>query len=185
MGSTSARSARAYTRELDIADLTHKKSRMRDLFIFSDDDLISVISLHKDALVIIAVVSDFNINRILVDTRSEADILYYNAFLKMDFTNDMLRPSVYSLTGFIDDLVVELRLATMPSSGAHPYTRQCYAIKLGLNKKKTKGESFAPPTRDLGEEDKQKEIAEGKKKVSIQSIILDNLRTTSSRIVAL
>ncbi|KAJ4952246.1 hypothetical protein NE237_029078 [Protea cynaroides] len=76
---------------------------MGDLMIFNDKDLINVVSPHKDTLLIIAVIADFDVSRIMVDKGSVADILYYHTFQKVNFIDEMLGPIVHSLTRFTGD----------------------------------------------------------------------------------
>ncbi|KAJ4963217.1 hypothetical protein NE237_023156 [Protea cynaroides] len=60
--------------------------------------------------------------------------------------------------------------------GDEKISRQCYAIELALNKKKAEGKTISLHIEVLDKEDKKKKITEGKKKVSVQSIIVDDLR---------
>ncbi|KAJ4972817.1 hypothetical protein NE237_005991 [Protea cynaroides] len=102
---SSTKAARAYAREMDNHDATPKKARKGDLMIFSEDDLINMVYPHKDALVISAAIIDFNVTRIMIDTGSATDILYYHTFLTMDLTDEMPEPAIYSLTGFTSDSI--------------------------------------------------------------------------------
>lgn len=58
---------------------------------FFDDDCGPTIHPHDDPMVITAVIADVNAKRVLVDRGSSADILFYDAFCKMEFSNDDLR----------------------------------------------------------------------------------------------
>ena len=57
---------------------------------FTNEDLRSLPLPHVDALVISATIANFNVQRILVDNRSSADILFISAFDKIKIGRDRL-----------------------------------------------------------------------------------------------
>ncbi|GFZ00938.1 hypothetical protein Acr_14g0005730 [Actinidia rufa] len=59
---------------------------------FGSDDLRGLHLPHDDALVISAVIANFNVQRILIDSGSSADILFISAFEKMKIGLDKLHP---------------------------------------------------------------------------------------------
>ena len=59
---------------------------------FTNDDLRGMYLPHYDALAISVVITNFNVQRILVDNRSSADILFISAFDKMKIGLDKLHP---------------------------------------------------------------------------------------------
>ena len=59
---------------------------------FSNDDLRGVHLPHDDALVVSAVIANFNVQRILIDNGSSADILFISAFEKIKIGPDKLHP---------------------------------------------------------------------------------------------
>ncbi|GFY99208.1 hypothetical protein Acr_13g0006090 [Actinidia rufa] len=59
---------------------------------FNNDDLRGLHFPHDDALVVSAFIANFNVQRILVDNRSSADILFISAFDKMKIGLDKLHP---------------------------------------------------------------------------------------------
>ena len=61
----------------------NKKVRAQDSIAFSSDDLKEVRTPHDDLVVISLVIAKHDIKRVLVDNRSSADILFYDAFQKM------------------------------------------------------------------------------------------------------
>ncbi|GFS42516.1 hypothetical protein Acr_00g0080270 [Actinidia rufa] len=67
---------------------------------FSSDDLRGLHLPHDDALVISAVIANFNVQRILIDSGSSADILFISAFEKMKIGLDKLHPFHTPLIGF-------------------------------------------------------------------------------------
>ncbi|XP_057484602.1 uncharacterized protein LOC130770973 [Actinidia eriantha] len=67
---------------------------------FNNDDLRGLHLPHDDALVVTAVIANFNIQRILVDNGSSTDILFISAFNKMKMGLDKLHPFHSPLVGF-------------------------------------------------------------------------------------
>ncbi|GFS37771.1 hypothetical protein Acr_00g0053840 [Actinidia rufa] len=67
---------------------------------FSSDDLRGLHLPHDDALVVSAIIANFNVQRILIDSGSSADILFISAFEKMKIGLDKLHPFHTPLIGF-------------------------------------------------------------------------------------
>ncbi|GFS31527.1 hypothetical protein Acr_00g0017880 [Actinidia rufa] len=59
---------------------------------FSNDDLRGLHLPHDDALVVSAIIANFNVQRILIDNGSSADILFILAFKRMKIGLDKLHP---------------------------------------------------------------------------------------------
>ena len=57
---------------------------------FINEDLTGLHLPHDDALVISVTIVNFNVQRILIDNRSSADILFISAFKKMKIEQDKL-----------------------------------------------------------------------------------------------
>ncbi|GFZ19866.1 hypothetical protein Acr_28g0005710 [Actinidia rufa] len=66
----------------------------------SNDDLRGLHLPHDDALVVSAVIANFNVQRILIDNGSSADILFISAFERMKVGLDKLHPFHTPLIGF-------------------------------------------------------------------------------------
>ncbi|XP_022849778.1 uncharacterized protein LOC111371840 [Olea europaea var. sylvestris] len=82
---------------------------------FGTGDLEGVSLPHDDALVISAIVANFEVKRILVDNRSAANILSQEAFAKMEISSQQLKAVKTPLQGFgggviTPEVVVELPL---------------------------------------------------------------------------
>ncbi|RWW38429.1 hypothetical protein BHE74_00056346 [Ensete ventricosum] len=69
---------------------------------------------NDDALVISAQISNARVKRVMVDTRSYADILYFSAFQKLGLTDKDLLPVITTLTGFTGDSVSPAGTAVLP-----------------------------------------------------------------------
>ncbi|XP_065026134.1 uncharacterized protein LOC135650584 [Musa acuminata AAA Group] len=69
---------------------------------------------HDDALVISARIANAQVRRIMVDTGSSADILYFGAFQKLDLAKESMRPIGSTLTGFTGESISPLGAITLP-----------------------------------------------------------------------
>ncbi|GFY95446.1 hypothetical protein Acr_10g0008310 [Actinidia rufa] len=78
--------------EEEVYNLPTPMARAHQPITFTNDDLRGFHLPHDDALVISATIANFNIQRILVDNRSSADILFVSAFDKMKIGRDRLHP---------------------------------------------------------------------------------------------
>ncbi|KAI3446714.1 hypothetical protein Pfo_003379 [Paulownia fortunei] len=88
---------------------------------FGEFDLEGRREQHNDALVISATLSNFWVKKILVDSGSSADIIFYDAFLKLGIDNAQLSPVNTPLTGFGGEVVEALGEVALPFSlGSYP-----------------------------------------------------------------
>ncbi|XP_064947540.1 uncharacterized protein LOC103974979 [Musa acuminata AAA Group] len=79
---------------------------------------------HDDALVISARVANAQVKRIMVDTGSLADILYFDAYQKLGLPRDSMKPVSSALTGFTGDSISPLGAITLPLTlGVPPRSR--------------------------------------------------------------
>lgn len=75
---------------------------------FSLADRYDIAKPHADTLVITALISSFSIRRMLVDTGSSVDVLFWDVFEKMGINKDRLRPVNTSLVGLARNRVAPL-----------------------------------------------------------------------------
>ena len=66
-----------------LEEFPSKRPRTEDIIAFADDDLQNVQVPHTYPVVISLIIANHDVKRILVDNGSSADILYYDAFIKM------------------------------------------------------------------------------------------------------
>ena len=86
---------------VQITDSVPKISRRESPVIgFSEEDARRLHHPHDDALVVSVRVGDYNVHRMLVDSGSSADILYYPAFQQMGINKARLIPMNAPLVGF-------------------------------------------------------------------------------------
>ncbi|XP_064993937.1 uncharacterized protein LOC135630710 [Musa acuminata AAA Group] len=71
-------------------------------------------SHHDDALVISIQITNARVKRVMVDTGSFANVLYLDAFKKLDLTNDDLTPMASALTRFTGDSISPLGPTILP-----------------------------------------------------------------------
>nr|XP_009420585.1 PREDICTED: uncharacterized protein LOC104000295 [Musa acuminata subsp. malaccensis] len=79
---------------------------------------------HDDALVISARIANAQVRRIMVDTGSSTDILYFDAFRKLGLSRENMKPICSALTGFTGDSISPLGAITLPLTlGAPPRSK--------------------------------------------------------------
>ncbi|XP_065012864.1 uncharacterized protein LOC135641433 [Musa acuminata AAA Group] len=79
---------------------------------------------HDDALVISARIANAQVRRIMVDTGSSADILYWDAFQKLGLVRENMKPVCSTLTGFTGASISSLGAVTLPLTlGVFPKTK--------------------------------------------------------------
>nr|XP_009383411.1 PREDICTED: uncharacterized protein LOC103971180 [Musa acuminata subsp. malaccensis] len=71
-------------------------------------------SHHDDALVISVQIANAQVKRVMVDTGSSADVLYFDAFGRLGLTQENLTPVTSALTGFTVDSISLLKTTMLP-----------------------------------------------------------------------
>ncbi|KAK3026872.1 hypothetical protein RJ639_041999 [Escallonia herrerae] len=88
---------------------------------FSDDDVGDTRIPHDDPLVVTLRVGNFDVKRILVDNGSSAEVLFYEAFQRMNIPSDRLRKIDTPLYGFSNHPIVCEGIIALPVTvGALP-----------------------------------------------------------------
>ncbi|XP_042944783.1 uncharacterized protein LOC122278664 [Carya illinoinensis] len=72
---------------------------------FGEEDREGVLYPHDDALVVTLVIANYTSRWVLIDNGSSADILFWEAFIKMDISANKLRPSPTPVKGFSGDTI--------------------------------------------------------------------------------
>ncbi|XP_026399057.1 uncharacterized protein LOC113294899 [Papaver somniferum] len=72
---------------------------MRPIF-FSAQDVPMNGQAHSDSLVITLLIEEWGVRRILVDSGSSVEVLFYDMFKRMKLSDDILVPSTYRIYGF-------------------------------------------------------------------------------------
>lgn len=88
-----------------ISDVVPKRKRPRadEVISFSDKDQGDIVGPHDDPIVLNLKIEAHRVKRVLIDTRSSADILYLSAFKKMELKNVAMQKVVAPLIGFTRD----------------------------------------------------------------------------------
>ncbi|XP_009386585.2 uncharacterized protein LOC103973677 [Musa acuminata AAA Group] len=71
-------------------------------------------SHHDDALVISIRIANAQVKRVMIDTGSSTDVLYFDIFKKLGLTGEDLAPMSLTLTGFTGDSIFPLGTTTLP-----------------------------------------------------------------------
>ncbi|KAK4383926.1 hypothetical protein Sango_3107600 [Sesamum angolense] len=88
---------------------------------FGEQDLDPTRNQNNDALVISATLSNFWVKKVLVDSESSADIIFYDAYVQLGVDNAQLRKVNTPLTGFSGEMIEPLGEVTLPLSlGSYP-----------------------------------------------------------------
>ncbi|KAG6692471.1 hypothetical protein I3842_10G115500 [Carya illinoinensis] len=69
---------------------------------------------HNNALVVTLLFTNYLARQILINNESSADILFWEAFIKMGISLDRLRPSLTPLKGFSGEVIQPLGAITLP-----------------------------------------------------------------------
>ncbi|KAK3003068.1 hypothetical protein RJ639_018812 [Escallonia herrerae] len=123
-GGSSEKGRKAYIREVltTVGPLTKKqKKEPAPTISFSDDDVGDTRTPHDDPLVVTLRVENFDVKRILVDNGSSAEVLFYEAFQRMNIPSYRLRKIDTPLYGFSNHPVVCEGIIALPVTvGAPP-----------------------------------------------------------------
>ncbi|KAK3021960.1 hypothetical protein RJ639_045655 [Escallonia herrerae] len=105
-----------------VGPLTKKqKKEPAPTISFSDDDVGDTRTPHDDPLVVTLRVGNFDVKRILVDNGSSVEVLFYEAFQRMNIPSDRLRKIDTPLYGFSNHPVVCEGIIALPVTvGALP-----------------------------------------------------------------
>ncbi|XP_043721071.1 uncharacterized protein LOC122668593 [Telopea speciosissima] len=113
---------------------------------FSDENLADIQSPHDDALVVKMIVANCSVARILVDNGSSVNILYFDAFLKMQLTLEMLKRIDSPLYGFNGaPMQVEGSIELLVTVGTEPQLSTVMKNFLVVNVNSTYNEILGRP----------------------------------------
>lgn len=83
---------------------------------------------HDDALVILVRMANARVKRVMFDTDSFIDMLYFDAFQKLKLMEKELSSMTSTLTGFIGDSICPLRTTNLHITfGDEPFTKTLMA----------------------------------------------------------
>ncbi|XP_074570551.1 uncharacterized protein LOC141827208 [Curcuma longa] len=121
----SNRARKAHGRRLEAYSIGSSSAQAHGPSIqFGPRDLEGVSLPHDDALVIRATIANYDVARIFIDTGSSVNVLYKDAFNRMQIDRDQLQPMTTSLFGFSGHEVRPLGQIQLPLSlGEEPLRR--------------------------------------------------------------
>ncbi|KAK3011492.1 hypothetical protein RJ639_012497 [Escallonia herrerae] len=125
-GGSSRRGRKAYTREVCITSQSlSKKQKTTSVptISFSEDEIGDIKTPHDDPLVVTLRVGNFDVKRILVDNGSSAEVLFYEAFQKMNIPSDRLCKMDTPLYGFSNHPVAVEGIIALPVTIGTPPTQ--------------------------------------------------------------
>lgn len=76
-----------------------------NIISFSNRDLIGIRNPHNDTLVVSMIIAKYDIKRILVNSESSANVIFYDAFVRMGLPLSQLRQVSTLLVNFSGDSV--------------------------------------------------------------------------------
>ena len=91
-----------------------KKRKIKDEITFSKADLHGINHPHDDPIVIFLNIFNYDVRQVLIDNRSSIDVLFYDAFVRINLNFGLLVKRNTFLIGFSDSMV--------PMEGTIPLT---------------------------------------------------------------
>lgn len=118
-----------WARKADCRRMTHmevreKKVRAEPLISFGPEDLFEILEPHNDALVVRAMIANYEVARIFVDSGSSVNVLFKDAMDQMELGEYKVEPVVTSLFGFTGHAVNPLGIINLPLSLGEGDTRK-------------------------------------------------------------
>ncbi|XP_040994331.1 uncharacterized protein LOC121240872 [Juglans microcarpa x Juglans regia] len=114
--SRKAHTCKARYHEVYIVDKPSKHTRLgtTPTISFGDEDCQGILYPHDDALIVTLLIANYTTRRILIDNGSSANILFCDAFAKIDISPVRLCPSPTPLKGFSGEVVQPMAAITLP-----------------------------------------------------------------------
>ncbi|KAK2999701.1 hypothetical protein RJ639_023127 [Escallonia herrerae] len=116
-GGSSGKARKTYAREVCVTSSPPNKKLKTvpaTMITFSDDDSEGIKTPHDDPLVITIKAGNFDVKRVLIDNGSSAEILFHNAFKKMNIPADCLRKMDTPLYEFSNHPVAAEGIIVLP-----------------------------------------------------------------------
>ena len=108
--SNSSSARKAYKHQALHVDSVAKVQEDKDPIIFTPKDQGDVLLPHDDPSVISTIIVKHPIERLLVDSRSSINLLYWNCFEKIHITHDCLKIITSPLYSFIGEVMPMVEL---------------------------------------------------------------------------
>ncbi|XP_073031253.1 uncharacterized protein [Primulina eburnea] len=112
----SNRARKASSRRLENMEISNTRTRSRSMITFGPEDMKGVADPHNDALVIRAMIANYEVARIFVDSGSSVNVLFKEAMDQMDLGEYMVKPISTALFGFTGHEIHPLGVVNLPLS---------------------------------------------------------------------
>ncbi|KAK3023914.1 hypothetical protein RJ639_043457 [Escallonia herrerae] len=125
-GGSSGKARKAYAREVCVTSQPRNKKLKTvptAMITFSDDDSKGIKTPHDDPLVVTIKAGNFDVKRVLIDNGSSAEILFHDAFEKMNIPTDRLQKMEAPLYGFSNHPVATEGIIALPVAIGTPPTQ--------------------------------------------------------------
>ncbi|XP_019166888.1 PREDICTED: uncharacterized protein LOC109162657 [Ipomoea nil] len=117
-----------WARSLYVGEVTrtpHEKKPKREPITFTDADLPDSPLPHRDALVVKLDINNMVVHRVLVDTGSSVNVMYYDTFTQLGLSREHLEQVRTPLSGFTGDSIETKGSITLEVEiGIPPHTRR-------------------------------------------------------------
>ncbi|XP_019160717.1 PREDICTED: uncharacterized protein LOC109157271 [Ipomoea nil] len=127
-GGDSPAERKRWARSLYVGEVTrtpHEKRPKREPIMFTDADLPDGPLPHRDALVVKLDINNVVVHRVLVDTGSSVNVMYYDTFTLLGLSRGELEQVRTPLSGFTGDSIeTEGSITLKAEIGTPPHTRR-------------------------------------------------------------
>ncbi|XP_073035238.1 uncharacterized protein [Primulina eburnea] len=112
----SNRARKASSRRLENMEISSTQTRSGPIISFGPEDMKGVADPHNDALVIRAMIANYEVARIFVDSGSSVNVLFKEAMDQMDLGEYTVEPISTALFGFTGHAIHPLGVVNLPLS---------------------------------------------------------------------
>ncbi|XP_073309956.1 uncharacterized protein [Primulina huaijiensis] len=124
----SNRARKASSRRLENMEISSPRTRSGPMISFGPEDMKGVADPHNDALVIRAMIANYEVARIFVDSGSSVNVLFKEAMDQMDLGDYTVEPISTALFGFTGHAILPLGVVNLPLSLGSGDTRKTMII---------------------------------------------------------
>lgn len=96
----SVRSVKDYRQQVATSQRWPTRPPNHPPITFSPDDAEGIHVPHNDPLLVVLEIGEYDVTKVLIDTRSSVDLIFRGTLMKMGVDLDDIKPSSKTLTGF-------------------------------------------------------------------------------------
>ncbi|XP_013624188.1 PREDICTED: uncharacterized protein LOC106330226 [Brassica oleracea var. oleracea] len=115
----SVRSVKDYRQQVATSQRWPTRPPNHPPITFSPDDAEGIHVPHNDPLLVVLEIGEYDVTKVLIDTRSSVDLIFRGTLMKMGVDLDDIKPSSKTLTGFngfSETILGIIRLPAIPST---------------------------------------------------------------------